>query len=94
MTQLSTLAVNVFEEENKTNEAAQQQNIQTPAPQPDAKTSSPSEKETTTQTLAQDNSATIQDPLSISIPWIAAGIIAAVILVALLFIIRKLNVKR
>lgn len=37
MTELTILAVNVFGEENKTNETTPQQNTQAPADQPEAK---------------------------------------------------------
>lgn len=97
MTQLSILAVNVFGEENKTNETTPQQNTQKPADQPDAKTPSSTEQgtnTTTTQVVApQDDNAAMQNALSVSVPWIAAGIVAIVILIALFTILRRLNKK-
>lgn len=93
MTHLSTLAVNVFGEENKANETTQQ-NIQTPADQPDAKTPSSTEQgtgATTTQVATgQDDGSNL---LTTSIPWVAAGIVAIVILIALLGIWRKVSRK-
>lgn len=93
------LAVNVFEE-SKTPEQStptpQQQNQQ-PADQPEARTPETTQQEnstTTTQVGAQDDSATMQNSLSISIPWIAAGLVAVVILIALFTILRKLNKQR
>lgn len=92
MNQLNTLAVNVFGEENKANETAPQQNTQTPADQPEAKTPSSTEQKTnttTTQVVAgQDDGSNL---LVTSVPWIAAGIVAIVVLGALFTIIRKLN---
>lgn len=87
------LAVNVFEE-SKTPEQSiptpQQQNQQ-PADQPEAKTPEVKQENTTTTQVAQDDGVAMQNTLSISLPWIAAGIVAAVILIALLSILRKLN---
>ena len=95
MTQLSILAVNVFGEENKANETTPQQNTQTPADQPEAKTPSSTEqgiKTTTTQVVtAQDDGSNL---LVTSVPWIAAGIVAIIILVTLLVIVRKLSTKK
>lgn len=91
------LAVNVFEE-SKTPEPTptpQQQNQQ-PADQPEAITPETKQQENTTNTtqVAQDDSTAMQNALSISLPWIAAGIVAIVILIALLTILRKLNRTR
>lgn len=96
MTHLSTLAVNVFGEEKKQDEAVQQQNTQTQTTQPEDKMPSAAGQETNTTQVAtppQDDSAAMQNALSISIPWIAAGVVAIVILVALFSILRKLNKK-
>jgi len=92
MTQLKILAVNVFGEENKANEATPQQNTQTPADQPEAKTPSSTEQGTNTTTTqvvsTQDDSSNL---LVTSIPWIVAGIVTAIILAALFVIIHKIN---
>lgn len=92
MTQLKILAVNVFGEENKANETPQQQNTQTPADQPEAKTPSSTEQGTNTTTTqvvtGQDDDSNL---LVNSIPWIAAGVVAIVIMIALFTILRKLS---
>lgn len=92
MTQLSILAVNVFGEENKANETTPQQNTQTPADQPEAKTPSSIEQGTNTTTTqivtTSDDGANL---LVNSAPWIAAGIIVIIILIALLGIYKKVS---
>lgn len=91
------LAVNVFEGNNdpasrvSPNETVQQQNTQRSADQPDAKTPSSTEQgaNTTTQVVtAQDDGSNM---LVNSAPWIAAGVVAIVVLLALFSIIRKMN---
>lgn len=90
------LAVNVFEE-SKTPEQStptpQQQNQQ-PADQPESRTPETKQQENTTTRVAQDDSTAIQNALSVSVPWIAAGFVAVVILVALMTIIRKLDQRK
>lgn len=94
MTQLSILAVNVFGEENKANETTPQQNKQTPADQPEVKTPSATEQGTNTTTTqvveAQDDGSNL---FVASVPWIAAGIVAVVILSALFVILRRQSKK-
>lgn len=97
MTHSSKLAVNVFGEEKKQDEGVQQQNAQRQTAQPEDKTPSSTGQETGTTntqvTASQDDGAAMQNALSISTPWIAAGVVAIVILIALFTIIRKLNRK-
>lgn len=90
------VAVDVFQDSK--NDPASRVNQDTPgtkqqpADQPEAKTPEATERETTTtQVMAQDDNVAMQNTLSISLPWIAAGIIAVVILVALLTILHRLN---
>lgn len=86
------LAVNVFEE-SKTPEQS------TPTPQPndmqpnqnDAQPSLDQTQESTQIIAPRDEKASAQDALLIAAPWIAAGLVAIVILVALFSILRRLN---
>lgn len=86
------LAVNVFEE-SKTPEQS------TPTPQQnqqpadsETKTTTPTNEGTSqTTSPAPDTSTTQQDVLTAYAPWIAAGIVAVIIMATLFAILRKLN---
>lgn len=94
------VAVDVFQDSK--NDPASRVNQETPgtnqqpADQPEKKTTETKQQEntTTTQVVAQDDNTAMQNALSISLPWIAAGLVAVVILVGILTILRKLDKKK
>lgn len=93
------VAVDVFQDRKddpaaRVNQETPQSN-QEPVNQPQDMTPETQKQEatSTTQVIAQDDSAAAQNTLSISLPWIAAGIVVITILLALLVIIRRLNRK-
>lgn len=84
------LAVNVFEGDEPAEPTPETQTP--PENKNEQGTEQPSTTETTTtQTPTETQNEMGQDNLTAYAPWVAAGIVVAVILIALLVIIRKLN---
>lgn len=91
------VAVNVFNESENDPvprvDPETPQTSQQPADRPGAEAKQ-QENTSTTQVIAQDDTAAAVNTLSISLPWIAAAIVAMVILAALFTILRKLNKRQ
>lgn len=95
------VAVDVFQDSkndpaSRVNQEAPEINQQ-PADRSEAKPTETKQQENTTNTtqvIAQDDNAAMQNTLSISLPWIAAGVVAIVILLALFNISRKIGERK